>query len=58
MLVQEHPGAAVCGETGRYPLYVVTYVKCIRYWLNLVRMPENRFPLKAHKNAFRLHSIN
>ena len=43
------PSALVYGETGRYPLYVITYVKCIKYWLNLVRMPEKRLPLKAFK---------
>ena len=43
------PSALVYGETGRYPLYVITYVKCIKYWLNLVRMPENHLPIKAYK---------
>ena len=40
------PSALVYGETGRYPLYVNTYTRCIKYWLNLVRMPDNRLPSK------------
>ena len=52
------PSALVYGETGRYPLYIITYVKCIKYWLNLVRMPENRLPIKAYKMLYALHSKN
>ena len=40
------PSALVYGETGRYPLYVNTYTRCVKYWLNLVRMPDNRLPSK------------
>ena len=43
------PSALVYGETGRYPLYVNTYTRCIKYWLNLVRMPDNRLPSKSYK---------
>ena len=43
---------------GRYLLYITTYVKCIKYWLNLVRMPENRLPIKAYKMLYALHSKN
>ena len=52
------PSALVYGETGRYPLYIITYVKCIKYWLNLVRMPENRLPIQAYKMIYALHSKN
>ena len=52
------PSALVYGQTGRYPLYIITYVKCIKYWLNLVRMPENRLPIKAYKMLYALHSKN
>ena len=44
--------------TGRYPLYVVTYVKCIKYWLNLVSMPDNRLPVRAYKMLYALYSKN
>ena len=52
------PSALVYGETGRDPLYVITYVKCVKYWLNLVTMPENRLPIKAYKLLYALHSKN
>ena len=49
------PSALVYGQTRKYSLYVITYVKCITYWLNLVRMPENRLPMKAYKILYALH---
>ena len=52
------PSALVYGETGRYPLYVNTYTRCIKYWLNLVRMPDNRLLLKSYKMLHDLHCKN
>ena len=52
------PSALVYGETGRYPLYVNTYTRCIKYWLNLVRMPDNRLPSKSYKMLYYLHCKN
>ena len=47
--------ALVSGESGRYPLYVNTYTRCIKYWLNLVRMPGNNLPSKM---LYDLHCKN
>ena len=41
--------ALVYGETGRSPLDVNTYTKSIKYWLNFVRMPENRIPSRSYE---------
>ena len=27
------------GETGRYPLFIKTAVKCIKYWIRLIKLP-------------------
>ena len=45
------PSALVYGETGRYPLYISIYTRCIKYWLNLVRMPDTRIPFQIIQNA-------
>ena len=51
--------ALVNGETGRYPLYAVnTYTRCIKCWLNLVRMPDRRLTSKSYKTLCDLHSKN
>ena len=43
------PSSLVYGETGRYPLYICTYTRCIKYRLNILRMQEDRIPLKSYK---------
>ena len=42
------PNDMVYGETGRYPLYIDAYLRCISYWLRLVRMDSTRLPYKAY----------
>ena len=50
--------ALVYGETGRYPFYVNIYTRYIKYWPNLVRMPDNRLPSKSYKMLYDLHCKN
>ena len=35
------------GETGRYPLYVKIYIKCIKYWFKLLKLPQTRLCRQA-----------
>jgi hypothetical protein len=43
------PNDLVYGETNRYPIYVNSAVKCVRFWLRLLEMEDNRIPHKAYK---------
>ena len=52
------PNALIYAETGRYPLYINIYTKCIKFWLKLMTMPEYRFPVKAYKMLNNLHCNN
>ena len=52
------PSAPVYGESGRYPVYIHTYTRCIKYWLNLVRMPDSRLPSKSYRMLYDLHCKN
>jgi hypothetical protein len=45
----------VYGETGRYPLYVRTYVKCIKYWLKLLKLPISRLSRQAYQMLLNEH---
>ena len=45
------PNDLVCGETGRYPIYLNSYIRCTNYWLKIVRMEEHRLPYKAYKRS-------
>ena len=38
----------VYGETGPFPLYVLSYTSCIKYWLRLSTMDTARLPRKAY----------
>ena len=38
----------VYGETGRFPLHVLSYTSCIKYWLRLSTMDTARLPRKAY----------
>ena len=52
------PSALVYGKAGRYLLYYVriqTYTKCIKDWLKVTRMTEDRIPFKAYKMLCILH---
>ena len=43
------PNDLVYGETNRYPLFVNSAVRCIRYWLKLTRMEASKLPSKAYR---------
>ena len=48
------PNDLVYGELGRYPIFINSSVRCIRYWLKLIRMEENRLPFKAYQMLYKL----
>lgn len=52
------PNVLVYGETGRYPLQINIHVKCIRYWLRLLKMSTHRLPHKAYKMLLHMHGNN
>jgi hypothetical protein len=52
------PNDLVYGETGRYPLYVNVYVKCVKYWLRILRMSNSRLPRKSYNMLLYLHEQN
>ena len=52
------PNVMVYGETGRYPLFVSTYVKCVKFCLRILKMSPHRLPYKAYKMLLYLHERN
>ena len=40
---------AVLGECGRYPLFTVYFCKCIKYWLKMLRLPNNSLSKACYK---------
>ena len=50
------PRQVVYGESGRYPLYICTYIRCIKFWLHLASLDRSRYPSKAYKMLLSLQS--
>ena len=48
------PNKMVYGDLGRYPLYINSYVACLRYWLKLLQMDVDRLPHKAYIMLFEM----
>ena len=44
----------VYGETGRYPLFIITWTKCIKYWLKLTQLPSKRICRQAYNMLLNL----
>ena len=42
------PNDLVYGELGRYPLSINASVRCIRFWIKILRMDSRRLPKKAY----------
>ena len=42
------PNKMVCGDLGRYPLFVNSCIRAVRYWFKLLQMKENRLPKQAY----------
>ena len=48
------PNDLVYGEVGRFPVQINACVRCIRYWLKLMRLEEHRLPLRGYQMLFNL----
>jgi len=48
------PNKMVYGELGRYPLYVNSSIRCIKYWLKVTQMAPHRLPKQAYSMLFSL----
>ena len=46
-IASQTPNTMVYGETGRYPLFVTTAIKAVKYWLLVVMMPSEINARKA-----------
>ena len=42
------PNDMVYGETGRFPLCINARLRCIKYWLKILKMEESRLPKRVY----------
>ena len=52
------PRHLIYGETGRHPLFVNTYARCIKFWLRLTCMDDRRYLRKANNMLLNLQRQN
>ena len=45
---QKASNYAVLGDCGRYPLYLVTWKRVIKYWLKILKMTQYRYVRKCY----------
>jgi len=50
------PNKFVYGDLGRFPMYVVAAIRCVKFWLRILALPEDRLPKKAYKMLHHLES--
>ena len=56
-LSQTTSSIAVYGETGRLPLASHYHVRCFKYWLELLSMPDHRYPKRCYL-LLKQHDMN
>ena len=42
------PNKMIYGDLGRYPMFITSAVRCVKYWLRIVNLPDERLPQKAY----------
>jgi len=42
------PNKMIYGDLGRYPVFITSAIRFVKYWLRLISMPEERLPRKAY----------
>ena len=48
------PNAMVLGDLARFPIFILTAVRCIKFWLRILRLPEERLTKKAYNMLIHL----
>jgi len=43
------PNKLIYGELGRYPLYINTFVRCVKFWFRLLLLEHDRLPWQAYQ---------
>ena len=44
----------VLGDLARFPIFILTAVRCIKFWLRILRLPEERLTKKAYNMLIHL----
>ena len=42
------PNRMIYGELGRYPLFITTYIRCVKFWLRILALQDSRITKQAY----------
>ena len=45
------PNKMIYGDLGRYPMFVTSAIRCVKYWLRIVNLSDEKLPKKAYKHV-------
>ena len=51
------PNLMVYGDTGRYPMYIFAILRCVKYWLKILKMDVKRLPKKVYHMMIESRSV-
>ena len=51
------PNHMIYGDLGRYPMFISSAVRCVKYWLRITNLPDERLPKKAYKMLLYLQDL-
>ena len=46
----------VYGELGRFPLWITSITRCVKYWIRLLKQPNERYSKKAYNTLLSMHN--
>ena len=47
----------IYGDLGRYPMFITSAVRCVKYWLRITNLPDERLPKKAYNMLLYLQDL-
>jgi hypothetical protein len=47
-ITDKTPNDIIYGELGRFPLWIVSGIKCIKFWLRLLQQPDSMYSKKSY----------
>ena len=51
------PNKMIYGDSGRYPMFIASAVRCVRYWLRITNISDVRSPKEAYYMLLHLHDF-
>ena len=53
-VISRTPKDLLYGELGRFPLWILSTIRSVKYWLKLLKQPDNFFSRKAYKMLYNM----